>query len=375
MQANETKKVKQKKFARFIIPLVSFLYKNIALVLLSALFVTFLFYGSLISFFLLSHHWCAPFSLTVGHELVIKAQRQLNALEMNRNEITQSISKEQRDMLQHRRVFDNAGVLLNFIADTLHKELEQRELLLHDIQLQGARFQTLQDEVETAIDQRGMVKALQTKYNKRLINRSAFDASLLAILELHQRLVTLQGQIESNIRERLKVEQSIVMLKSMREQVQNPVIDRMTAAGAEFVPLADGIMTAETTASKAEIEMQAHQENLIPLKDNLRIVDETIAAMSGTPLVRAARNPVDVLFVPYANIDNFAQGQPLYACRFGIVFCRRVGTTGKEISGEVEATHPFFGKNMRGTFVEAELINRDAVREEVLHVGHPPLYF
>lgn len=149
----------------------------------------------------------------------------------------------------------------------------------------------------------------------------------------------------------------------------------MMAASAEFLPLADEIISAKTTVNSAKVELLAYAQHLSLLQENLEIVDESIAVMAVTPLARAVKEPVVVLFVPYGNIENFSQGQPLYTCRVGIVFCAKAGITGEVIPGEVEAIHPFFGKNMRGVFVEAELTNKNAEREEILHVGHPPLFF
>jgi len=59
-------------------PLLSMLYKNLALTVLSALFIAFVSYGIMIAYFLTSGDWSSPLQLQRGHELVIKADKCYN---------------------------------------------------------------------------------------------------------------------------------------------------------------------------------------------------------------------------------------------------------------------------------------------------------
>ncbi len=92
-------------------------------------------------------------------------------------------------------------------------------------------------------------------------------------------------------------------------------------------------------------------------------------------MIRAVTKPVNVLFVPYDNIDAYGESQPLYACSVTIFWCSKIGETGKAISGEITTTHPFFGKPIRGQFVEANLSDPTAAKKEIIHVGRPPFFF
>ena len=85
------------------------------------------------------------------------------------------------------------------------------------------------------------------------------------------------------------------------------------------------------------------------------IAERSIKRLQATPFGRAIESPVIVLFVPYANASKFRKGRTIHACLLSIIFCGKVGEVGDAVSGEVRAVHPFFGKPVRGYFVNVRL--------------------
>ncbi len=362
-------------FSRTMIPLVSIIYKNTALVLLAALFSVFLSYGVMIVFFLISTNWGAPLTLSEGHELVIKAERQISDLKVKRNLIKQRISKEQNETVQAKRTFEDAKILANLVASTIDSEIEQRLILQKDVKDEVARLVVLLKQMKRATGKAGFRKELGDKFKKRLINRQVYNSSLLAMLELQQRNAGVQSQIATQRRQTENIRQSIIMLESMRQQIQLPEIKMITAANAEFVPLANQVVVVKSELLNAKSKLASHQERLSLLVENDQIVAKSISGITETPMARAAKKPVIVLFVPYENGAGFKPDKPLYSCSFGVIWCTKVGFTGKPVEGEAVSVHPFFGKNIRGSFVEAVLTDPEAAKKEVLHVGRPPLFF
>ncbi len=362
-------------FSRAMIPFVSFIYKNTALVLLAALFSVFISYGVMIVFFLMSSDWGAPLTLSGGHELVQKTERQISDLQVKRNLIKQRLSKEQAETSEAKRAFEDSKVLANLVASTIDQEIEQRLMLQQDIKNEVARLVILLKQMKRATGKSGFRKELGNKFKKRLINRQVYNSSLLAMLELEQRNAGVQSQIANQRRETANIKKSIIMLESMRQQIQLPEIRMITAANAEFVPLANQVIVVKSELLNSKAKLRSHQERLSLLEDNSKIIEKTIATISATPLARAAKSPVVVLFVPYDNAAGFEPGKPLYSCSIGVLWCTKVGYTGSPVEGEVVSVHPFFGKNMRGSFVEAILSDTEAAKKEVLHVGRPPLFF
>jgi len=368
-------KMPEFNLSRAVIPIVSFIYKNTALVLLAALFSVFVSYGIMIVFFLVSSDWSAPFTLSKGHDLVTKTERQIGDLRVKSNLIKQRISKEQRETTQAKRAVGDAKILTSLVASTIDGEIEQRLVLQKDLKRQVERLKVLRLEMKRALGANGAQQALQHKFKKHLINRQTYDSSMLAILELRQRANGVEEEISRQRREITKTRNAILMLESMRKQIQEPRFVKIKSASAEFVPLANQIVTVKTSLENAQTELNSHFERLSLLRKNNDIVKRGIAEIMATPLARAAKVPVVVLFVPYTNANNFKPNQPLFACSLGIFWCEKVGYTGKAIAGEAVSVHPFFGKNMRGIFIEAILLSPEAAKKEVLHVGRPPLFF
>ena len=365
----------QLSLSRYMVPVASFIYKNTALVLLAALFSVFISYGALIVFYLTSNNWAAPLTLSIGNQLVTKTQNQISDLQVKRNLVSQRILVENRETEQARRRYKDADVLASYVANTMDREIEQRLILQKDTQNRIARMTAISRDLKKALGKRGAGALLRDRFRKRLINRKVYNSSQLELLSMRQRLASIQSDIAVQKREQAKVASSIVMLESMRQQIQQPEIKKIVAASAEFVPLGDQVISIKTTLNNAKIELASHSEQLALFNKNARIIDQTIAAIAKTPLARAAKEPVVVLFVPYENAGHFDPGEPLYVCRFGIVWCTQVGKTGKPVAGEVVSVHPFFGKNIRGSFVEANLTDPEAAKKEVLYVGRPPLFF
>lgn len=90
---------------------------------------------------------------------------------------------------------------------------------------------------------------------------------------------------------------------------------------------------------------------------------------------RAIQGRIDVIFVPYGNERSFTPGTPLYTCAMTVLFCHRAGSVGQALPGESTAVHPFFGKPLRGFFVEAKLDDPAAASEEIIHAGRAPFFF
>ena len=85
------------------------------------------------------------------------------------------------------------------------------------------------------------------------------------------------------------------------------------------------------------------------------------------PLFRAVDTEVDVVFVPYTQLDGISRGSRVIACSLLLVGCRDVGTIRELIAGEVVTQDPW-GNLMRGQYAVLDLTEPAAVRQKVLRV-------
>jgi hypothetical protein len=123
------------------------------------------------------------------------------------------------------------------------------------------------------------------------------------------------------------------------------------------------------TARKKVIESQIER-----LGKSTARYDKLIADLQGSAYIQATERRVTVAFVPYENLDNVEVGMPIYACRWGLVWCREVGAVGPALKGEVTDTHPQTGSSLRGLMVEIRLDEEQATEEQALFVGKRPFW-
>lgn len=355
--------------------LVSNLYKRGAFLLLAALFSAFAFYGLMIGYFLLSSGWAAPVTLSRGHEMVARAERELGDLKFNLNLVSQRLSEAQLEEDKASRAHADAKILVSYATGTVSKELEARERQARTTGNQIARLKKVRDGFARQLKSGGMADDLGRLYSQRLIDKSTFEAGTLGLLEAAQRVSAVEGEI-AELETQAANEGAIHdMLVSLRDQLQAGQMSTITAASADLMLLTKQAVDARSAFEQSKTQMDSARHRREILSQSKTDLEAQIAALQATPLGRAINGRVDVLFVPYGNEKNFKPGTRLVSCRLTILWCGRAGTVGEAIPGESTAVHPFFGKPLRGQFVEAHLANPEAATREIIHAKRSPLFF
>jgi hypothetical protein len=356
-------------------PLYSLIYKNLALTILGALFAAFVAFGIMIVFFLTSDKWSAPITLSQGHELVAKVSRELSDLNVRRNQISEQIDDARKNLASSQGELDRARQLASMIEGTISAEIETRSALKAEIENHNEALRRVAEQYGAGSVNPSFKGNLARDFNRRLINRNTFDAGKLAQLETAHRTAQIRNEISANDVEIRRLASTLAALSTLSGHVESALTPDAAKGGADLVPLLNQVIDVRKSVADAASENKNAVKRDGLLTNSLRVVETSIAQISSTPLARAAAEPVTVLFVPYENADQYAQGAPLYACAIGIFFCSDIGTVGKSIPGETVATHPFFNKPVRGSFVEAKLTDQEAAKKEIVHVNRRPLFF
>lgn len=124
---------------------------------------------------------------------------------------------------------------------------------------------------------------------------------------------------------------------------------------------------------RAEATRKSLTEDLKALDAATGRFDQLLVTLRGSPYLKAIEQNLTVGFVPYENLHNAEPGTPLYACTIKLFWCHEVGVVGPVLEGEVTIKHPIRQYLMRGVMVELQLRDAPSAREELLHLGHPPL--
>jgi hypothetical protein len=362
--------------SNFGMQLVSTAYKRLAFVMLGVLFVSFTFYGFLIGFFLTSSGWAAPQTLTAGNILVDRVQKEIGDLRLALNLNNQRISETDQQISEAKRAQAGAAILVNFATDTVSKEIVSRGRQIGVINLNIARTEKVKRTFERQLKSGGLSDELASLYKKRLIDRKAYTSNTLGLLETGQRMAGLESQLDILQSDKAQLQTQVFMLHSLKTQLQQEgATGSITAASADLLLLTKQALDARAAFDTAKAQLEVSSKTQETLLNSKHVLETQIVNYESSTLGRAATQRVDVLFVPYANAAQYEPGQPLYTCKFTMVYCWKAGTIGQVLPGEINSVHPFFGKPIRGFFVEADLTDTQAATREIIHAQRPPFFF
>jgi hypothetical protein len=356
--------------------LVSTAYKRMAFILLGALFVSFTFYGALIGFFLMSSGWAAPQTLTAGNILVDKVQKDIGDLRLALNLNRQRYDEAIQTSTDASRSEAEARILVNFAGDTVEKEIISRNRQIKVIDQNIRRTEKIQQTFDSQLKAGGLRDDLTRLYTKHLIDRKSYTSNTLGLLETGQRLAGLEAQLDIMKSDKAQLVTQVFMLHSLRAQLQQQgPMSTITAASADLLLLTKQALDARAAYDTARAQVEVSKQTAENLLNSKRVIETQIVNFESSTLGRAYSQRVDVLFVPYANAAQFQPGAPLYTCKFTMAYCWKAGTVGQILPGEINSVHPFFGKPIRGYFVEALLTDTQAATREIIHAQRPPLFF
>lgn len=358
-----------------LMSLVSGLYKRAAFALLFALFLAFTFYGVLIGYFLLSSSWGAPMTLTRGHELVNKAERDLTEMKVALNQTEQRLSEVALEKDTSQRDLAEAQEQVKTAIGTIEREIRTRRAQASLSQRSAKRLAKARAGLAGQLGRGGMGDDLKALYGKRLINRKAYSSSTLGLIEAEQRLASTDNDIEAARAKADELGASVGLLVSLRDALRNGgAVEGLTATAPDLLLLTKQAVEARTAELLAEARIRMSETTRAQLERNRKVLAEQIATVQLSAVGRAIYNRVDVIFVPYANDKRFLEGARLYSCLFTIIWCTEAGSAGPPLPGEITAVHPFFAKPIRGFFVEASNMNPDAATGEIIHGTRPPFF-
>jgi hypothetical protein len=167
----------------------------------------------------------------------------------------------------------------------------------------------------------------------------------------------------------------IKILQDLRDQLSSEATEVITGTSPDLLLLTKQAVDARSAVGQSQAQITSADQRKVLLANSREMLRKQIADLKTSPVARAAIAPITVLFVPYGNEDEFKVGADLYSCRLTIIWCAKAGVVGNKVDGESNAVHPFFGKPIRGFFVEALLDDEISATREIMHAKRPPFFF
>ncbi len=365
-------------------------YKAAGFFILAAILVGLGSYIVMTLFYYGSSSWIAPIIVSPTDKRVLELNAEYAQQQSMRDTLSAQRAQMKTKLRDAERIEQAEQAFQVAVRASLKADLDDRRITLGKLGALRRSYAAASAEISAANqDFAGLSKDRM---------KEMFDARLTTKDEVVKGNMELAGLANAN----LGLAERAVMLDEQvmaaRRQTDSlALVDalvRPNAAG--YVPAANvafdsgdakGVApTHEVLAFHREFELSALSEKRA--KEDGESIKQAIAAADATlerydtllgtikesPYLKAADHHLTIAFVPYTNVASAKPGTAVYACKGNIIWCRRVGTVGAALEGEVTGAHPLQKIDLRGQMVRLELADIHSAEEPVMHLGRAPLF-
>ncbi|HEY2515520.1 MAG TPA: hypothetical protein VGI39_31850 [Polyangiaceae bacterium] len=324
-------------------------------------------------FYYVNHSWISPTVLSSSDPRVVQLRSSLATEAAHRDALLGQVfdleaKRKDADRIAKTEQAFEAKYKLAARADLADRKKQFVALESAQKEFAGAAGEI----VATGASFSGMSKErLRADFDAHLINRDdmlsgSYQLSQIASARvlLHERQAEADAQVSD--------------LRRQVSSLENAAGGEMSAdreVSYEILKMTREFDQSELALRKAQDDQESIDKTLEVMKKTIADYDQLLADIQNAPYLMAAKGDVTLALVPYENSDAMKAGAPVYACKVGFVGCKKVGSVGAVVEGEVVGRHPLFNRDMRGRMVRLALEDRAAAENAVLHVGHAPLLF
>ncbi len=136
----------------------------------------------------------------------------------------------------------------------------------------------------------------------------------------------------------------------------------------EMVQQKEQLIRIDVDVLRMEAEQVSKRSELRTAQEELAKLDALVQQVKDRPVFRAIESRQNVAFVPYTQLEGMKRGAVVYDCAvWGILGCKKVGSVGEVLPGEVAAQDPW-GAVARGQYALLSLQDASAAKAKVLRV-------
>ncbi|QSQ26580.1 hypothetical protein JY651_17310 [Pyxidicoccus parkwayensis] len=348
-------------------------YKFMGSVLLALIMLGLISFLSVQGFFMVSRSWVTPTVISPTDTEILTLSTQVAAQTSARDHV-----------LAERRVVEDR------IADTERTIAAERSFQQRfRVALNGERAsrERVSKRLSELRREYGLAREEIVQSNRAFsgLTRARTDALFGARLLEQEDKLTINHHLAQVAQSNLSLAQSSVDIETKLDALRREMAGLAAVQkglGEESSPagMTTDVLLLEREFTHSVLELARAEATLKSLKQDLKALDDValryetlIASLRASPYLRAIEKDLTVAFVPYENLSHAEQGTPLYSCAVTLFWCREVGVMGKVLEGEVSLKHPIRQYMIRGVMVEIQLSDGQAAREELLHLGSPPM--
>ncbi|QRO01815.1 hypothetical protein JRI60_23750 [Archangium violaceum] len=343
-------------------------YKTLGSVLLALILVGLVSYLGMQAFFFVGHAWVTPTVVSPTDPQILQLNAQLAQQAAARDKLLADRRELEARLEQAERLLGSEKDFQERFRLALSGEREARAKSLRRLAVLRREYREAAEEIaESNRAYAGMARTrTEALYNARMLVR---EERLTANHQLAQMAQTNLSLSEGSAELQTRLE----ALKRELDGFDASMAGRSAGLTTEVLLLEREYTRSVLEVARAESERHHLKESLKSLDEAVGRYDALLASIRSSPWLEAIERGLTVGFVPYENLGNAGAGTPLYRCALKLLWCREVGMVGQPLQGEVTVKHPVRQTMLRGVMVELELRDERWAREELLHLGRPPL--
>ncbi|HEU0036259.1 MAG TPA: hypothetical protein VFQ53_36855 [Kofleriaceae bacterium] len=336
-------------------------YRLLGFTILTLIVIVLVGYIAQTVFFYFSDSWVEPIAISASDEKVVSLEAQLAEQQNTRDRIADELTQTERT-IEAQQAFQ-----LQF-AKAIKSDLDGRKAALSRIRALASSAASTRRAIknENSAYASASRRKMAEEYKAGLIDRAAMLSGKYQIAQISSSNLSLaerQAEFET---------------RAAELEAQTRSLDAILAnTAATDTTLSYEVLRIKQEYEASRLDLAKSIEARDTLRANLERQDRIVKSLQQTSYLRAVHDHASVAFVPYGNLSNVKPGNALYACRAGMIICRKVGEILEVLPGEVQFKHPHRDKVLRGQMVEIKLDanDSDAAADDVLFAGGKPFLF
>jgi hypothetical protein len=331
-------------------------YRVTAMMALYGMFAAITGYAALMGFYSVNKSWVAPLLISPSNDKILSLTAQMVASQQTLDSLnlsTKSLREARAEMVQRRDVLQD-----------LNRELETAAAQQKSDNISSGR-----ELSRLALQKHADLRSTQAMLMEIDQNESEVERNLKAGLITRGEALAQKTTLAQFKNAYTDAQVSEVVLKDSARQKMSTdlsVVDTMSKA----VELRSGL-------AQLELNIKTGDDQIANNTVQIANIQKAIRTTQDNPYFIAAQStmPVEMAFMPFDNQHAVSVDAPVYDCALSFVWCRKVGSVRRIFAEEERATNPIFKTDIRGTFIQLDLTDHEAVKSKTLFVGRKPLFF
>jgi hypothetical protein len=320
---------------------------------------------------LFAESWIAPINLSPDNDRVIQMTLQLNQQLAATERLRVDLARIEGERAATEQALKYMRSHRDGIVDLMKTNLSLQAKQINAYRRVASALREQEAILETiASEQQGITDATKDQLQAGLIGKFEYQREKQ---ELQRLRATGKGVEQKRLELGMSQDRADFEAAVWRQAVAG--VEGVEGAGASrFSAKVPELLQLEKALLQLQLELELAQNKQRVLELEERVARDAVAKaervlmhLRSRPLFRAIESSTDAAFIPYSELSGLAVDDVIFACRWSVFLCRKVGRIAEILAGEVVTEDPF-GQSARGQYAILSLDDPTAVTQRTLRV-------